>query len=138
MLRSPRITPILASTQGTLAVVAMAKRTRRLFGARRSAARLDVLVATDVDLSSEGEGDHAARPGYCKRGNKRFREEGGGQSDGSGLHGFNRGRGNPIGASGEKVSPILRRTVTGGATVGRGLYHPCPCRMSRRALLTPT
>ena len=44
---------VLGSVQGAFAFAAAANRMRRLFGTSGSAARRDVLVAADADLSSE-------------------------------------------------------------------------------------
>ena len=58
--------PVLATIQGTLALIAAAKRMRRLYGSRGGSARQDGSVAADADLSSEDEDDHAARFAYRK------------------------------------------------------------------------
>ena len=79
---------------------AAAKQMSRLFGSCGSEASQDVLVAADVDLSSEDEREHAAWAAYReakKKGNLATTEERGskkgestGKSDGQLLNGFNR------------------------------------------------
>ena len=51
---------VSASIRGALAFAAAAKQMRRLFGSCGSAARQDVSVPADVDMSSEDENEHAA------------------------------------------------------------------------------
>ena len=103
---------VSARIQGALALAAAAKQMRRLFGYRGSAARQDVLVAADADVSSWDENEHAAWLAHRKAKNDgrkdfarkedfaRNEENAGkkgkkGRSDGSTLNGCNRRTGGP-------------------------------------------
>ena len=89
-----------ARIQGNIGFPAAAKQMRRLFRPRGRAARQDVLVATDIEVSSEAETDSEAWVAHCKAkktgGEKgmnhggarksKYNVKGGGQT----LNGFNR------------------------------------------------
>ena len=56
----------LARIQGNIGFLAAAKQMRRLFRPCGRAARQDVLVATDIEVSSEAETDSEAWVAHCK------------------------------------------------------------------------
>ena len=132
--------PVLATIQGTLALIAAAKRMRRLYGSRGGSARQDGSVAADADLSSEDEDDHAARFAYRKATREKDfakkEDNEGGQGKSKGENGGPSPNGGDRRTEAQTVCTVMRRTAFRRATVERCLRRPRLCGVSPRLLLT--
>ena len=111
---------VLAGAQGFRAFPAVAKQMCRLVGPRGSAARQDVLVAADFDVSSNGETDFEARLAHREAKKK---SEGKKTEDGDAKKSENEVKG-----GGQFLSGFSRRAGIRPAPKCDGGYHLAPER----------